>query len=369
MITNYREILALILLGSIMLVPRIDGFFGFSPALILLPFFIEFKNFKKEDYVVFIAFVLAIIASITYGNSIEYPEIFKVDLKRGLQIIVIGGAALILKSMYFSEPSKRIFVILIYATSLILFISFISFIAFPNLYTKIVWMQNLPPESMVGNYHYGRFTFYFGDPNTSAFYLSFFALIVFKLLKTNALKFWIVGMIVIAIIFSQSRSGFLCLISVIILNINFLYIRKNIYKIIILFLLILFLIQYFHYFESLLARLSDGESFDGGRIFKYKSFFENFNFGIFGRGYTLFRGGIEFNPHSDLIRINLAYGCYALLFILYFFYSSDPSHGKYFILFLIPFITYSILDESSVAIFYLYTLSIIRSFGMRKIEK
>ena len=88
-----------------------------------------------------------------------------------------------------------------------------------------------------------------------------------------------------------------------------------------------------------------GTGLGGGRDKKYVYLLQNFNFNLYGVGYSLYIEGLEFRPHSDLIRIILSYGILYLLVFIGLFVSVRFKNFVLFFAFLFPFLLNSILDD------------------------
>jgi hypothetical protein len=97
----------------------------------------------------------------------------------------------------------------------------------------------------------------------------------------------------------------------------------------------------------------------GGRADKYAYFLQNLNVLPFGPGYHLQRSGAEFRPHSDLIRLNLAYGILALPLILYFVLPRRRSQVLLFAVFLVPFLINTVIDDYRLFPMYLLLFALL----------
>ena len=111
------------------------------------------------------------------------------------------------------------------------------------------------------------------------------------------------------------------------------------------------------------AEAALGEGLGGGRIGKYEYFFSNINLAPMGNGYSQFRDGIEFRPHSDLIRINFAYGLPFAALLGYFTFPRLRVYMIYFIIFLIPFLINTVIDDYKLFPFYLFSLNVLQKFN------
>jgi hypothetical protein len=96
-----------------------------------------------------------------------------------------------------------------------------------------------------------------------------------------------------------------------------------------------------------------GEGLGGGRTGKYLYWLQNYNLLPFGTGYNLQVNGIEFKPHSDLIRLNLSYGVLALPLLLYFVFPRQKSQILLFVVFLLPLLINTVIDDYRLLSVYL----------------
>ena len=107
------------------------------------------------------------------------------------------------------------------------------------------------------------------------------------------------------------------------------------------------------------AEEASGNGMGGGRIGKYEYFLSNINLLPIGVGYSLLRDGVEFHPHSDLIRINFSYG---LPFLLLLGYIGIPRVKKGVLLFLVfsvPFLVNTVIDDYKLLPLYLFISSLL----------
>jgi hypothetical protein len=114
------------------------------------------------------------------------------------------------------------------------------------------------------------------------------------------------------------------------------------------------------------SRFEQEQDLGGGRSGKYHYFVENFNFLPIGSGYHLRQNGEEFRPHSDLIRINLSYGVLALPLLLYFVFPRRKSQALLFVVFLVPFLINTVIDDYRLFGMYLLLFGILGRVDSRR---
>lgn len=88
-----------------------------------------------------------------------------------------------------------------------------------------------------------------------------------------------------------------------------------------------------------------GTGLGGGRDKKYVYFLDNLNLKMYGVGYTLFIDGLEFRPHSDLIRIVLSYGVFFLFLFFALFIPNNLKNALLLVSFMFPFLLNTVIDD------------------------
>lgn len=309
----------------------------------------------------FIIGILSIINGLLYKGDYYIIE----DLKRVLQLITI-----LLYSIIFINKDKlivnifRIFYLWVF--TLVLF-----FYAYPDLYKLI--SNFLYPEMLdtfEGNVLDYRFNYFYSDPNTCGYFICLTLFLYYSIEKNNTIFFFCSVLASIVILTTQSRGAYIGLSFIFI----FIFIKSQISllkKIIITSVIIAFIFAITGIFENFYnsiyrifeirmeAEKTLGQGLGGGRIGKYEYFINNINLWPIGVGYSLLRDGVDFRPHSDLIRLNLSYGIFSIPLFLYFVFPREKSQITLFIIFLIPFLINSIVDDYKLFPFYLIAYNIL----------
>lgn len=310
----------------------------------------------KESLLIYTLLIICIIASVINGLTM-YTIGAEENLKRLIQIsLVLSLIFLNFKKIKFCLVERLLNkVILLFI--FYVFILFILSLVVPEIYLSI--MALLSPnafEMISGNVEMFRFSYMFSDPNTLGYLLVFISIYYLFHSKITLQSLLVMFLLSCLILSTQSRGAllaFVCFITMFSLS-HFKFSLSTIkmsFLIILFFTLVFFIFQDFFIFimEAFEKRseIEDamGTGMGGGRDKKYVYFINNLNFSFYGVGYSLFIDGIEFRPHSDLIRMVLSYGaCSLFLFFLIFF----PINFKTFLLlfsFLFPFLLNTAIDD------------------------
>lgn len=249
----------------------------------------------------------------------------------------------------------------------------VLFIANPELYTVIISI--LYPEALSYfdlNMEMLRFAYSFSDPN-SAGYLIAIALYLYILIGRHNKIFPFIAAIAIGSIFAtQSRGAYICASIAVIRYIYLSLFVEN--KLSLKFFVLIGLIALslvifsdtisdFVYFSEL--RIDSEDEIGGGRLGKYDYFLNNFNIYPFGVGYNLAISGVEFRPHSDIIRLNLAYGVFALPLLGFFLYPRNTNQFIFILILLVPFSVNSIIDDYRLFSLAVITFGVLKSVGQK----
>ena len=268
---------------------------------------------------------------------------------RGLQFILVLFYSIDFIEYNFIEYYLRIVLKLFFVWILFFLILF-----FTNPFTYYTLSSLLYPDTIEYlDYNIAtlRWCYAFSDPNSAAYIISA-ALFLYVVIERNY-KLVTLGMLigVIAILFTQSRGGLVCLLLVIIYLFNNL--KKFKYKLGFIFITVVIVIISFSYFddyildfnEVAMSRLDQEDDVGSGRMSKYLYFLSNFNVFPVGMGYTLFKDGYEFRPHSDLIRMNLSYGIFMIPLFFYFFLPRVKCEVYFLLLILVPLGVNTLIDD------------------------
>lgn len=326
---------------------------SFYLLILLSPFLLAFK---KEEVLIYIMFLVCMLASVTNGLTI-YSSGSQENIKRLIQLsLVLLLVFLNFKRINFSLVERliiRVVTTFVFYTFTLFLVSILA----SDLYISI--MSVLSPnaaEMISANVDMFRFSYMFSDPNTFGYLLVFISIYYLYYTKVTLENILVIFLTLVLILSTQSRGAllsFACFITffyVANLKISLASMKKSFF--IILFLVSVFFIfqDYFLFISEAFEKRSEieeamGTGLGGGRDKKYYYLISNFNLSFYGVGYSLFIDGIEFRPHSDLIRIILSYGTFSLfLFFLLFL----PNNRKSFLLlfsFLFPFLLNSVIDD------------------------
>jgi hypothetical protein len=243
---------------------------------------------------------------------------------------------------------------------------------FPEFYfNTISYFYPETVEYLLWNIQSLRFPYIFSDPNSAAYLISIITFLYIQLESNWSFLVFSLLISVVSVILTQSRGGLICEAIIFLFFIFSNLSPKKILGIALIIILILFAFWYLmgdfisDFYEVSLSRI-DSEDGDvgGGRVGKYFYFIKNINFYPFGFGYTLFREGIEFRPHSDLIRLNLSYGIFSIPLFFYLFPNKSKSQITFLFIILIPFLINSLIDD-----FRLLGLAILVSIVISQLDK
>ncbi|MHA8053747.1 O-antigen ligase family protein [Aquirufa sp. OSTEICH-129A] len=340
--------LASFALFDLLILPRVNFSVLLPISLLFVLIYVPIKFNKKKGLVIFIISII-IILSILFGTIFQDKHNLTKNLQRGFQLLIILSYSQL--RIDFDKIKTLVLKILRIYFFWLLFLITIFFYR-NDIYASLVSI--LYPETLEfleWNIASLRFGYAFSDPNSAA-YLTVMALQLYVIIEKNnyllSMFFFIASL---AILFTQSRGGLICLL--IVLGFHFFQNGRTKFKIafIILISLLIFSGFYFYseyineFFEIAKSRTEQEESVGGGRIDKYIYFIKNINFLPFGVGYDLYKDGVEFRPHSDLIRLNLSYGIFALPLILYFFLPKSKNQWFFLLIISIPFLINSLIDD------------------------
>tara|TARA_R110001592_G_scaffold45986_2_gene146680 strand:- start:9335 stop:10489 length:1155 start_codon:yes stop_codon:yes gene_type:complete len=336
----------------------LPSFLASTPLSFFLLVFLSplFFLIKKEYLLVYMLLLAFMLASIINGIS-TFGMGTEENIKRFTQISLILSIIFI-NFKILDYPlvekmlNKLIVVFLVY-----LIVLLIVSVSLPQLYLS--YMAYLSPNSInmiISNVEVFRFSYIFSDPNTLGYLLVFTA--IYSLFYFKNTKFAIIIWLIIffLILTTQSRGALLALVftamMVAIWQSRFtLSTLKIIFFSIGLLLIIVFIFQdFFAVIIDAFEKRSEiedamGTGMGGGRDKKYVYFINNVNFSLYGVGYSLFIDGIEFRPHSDLIRMGLSYGVFFVLFFFMIFFPYNFKSSSMLLSFMFPFLINTVIDE------------------------
>ncbi|GIC34067.1 hypothetical protein VCSRO147_3527 [Vibrio cholerae] len=333
--------------------------FLFSTPLcfFLLPCVLIFNNRLRASILcVFIVIFIFMLASVING-SVEHSNTEVENLKRVLQFLLIASLFLY-KNAAFNFHSvvgflnKLVCIFIIYLCILLFFFFFNE-----SLYlTLMLYLSPMVILQIEENVNINRFSYYFSDPNSLGYLLSFISVYVLFHFRKPNFKIFVFTLIFVMVLFTQSRGA---LISMLLVTVAYFFYKLDFsIKSIRFFVFIsVFLISIAFILQDYIVLVNDafkarseieaamGTGLGGGRDVKYKYLIDNFNFKFFGVGYSLFIDSKEFKPHSDFIRMILSYGVFSLIPLCLFLF---PSNFRSFVLLLafsVPFMINTVIDD------------------------
>jgi hypothetical protein len=377
MVWRHQSIVLLILFDLLFL-PRLLFLFGIPASLFLVIHLLMRKAVGAARVLIFSVIALICLASVINGFFIKGDFYLIDDVKRAFQLLtaLLYGFVIFNYSEVVLERSAvlmRVFFIWVFLNAAV-------FLVAPDFYYNFI--SNIYPEaleSIEDNISAYRFSYFFSDPNSAAYFLCF-VICLYCVIEKNKWYFAISLIFGSAtIIGTQSRGGYvaaLCIVTYLFIRWRLPMAKKSILLVASswgIFLLSfhfypdMFSIAYELYEYRAEAEEALGLGLGGGRIQKYQYFFSHVNLLPFGLGYSLLVDGVEFRPHSDLIRINLSYGMLMLpaLFLIAFPRSKDCL--VLFVVFMIAFLVNTVIDDYKLLPLYLFALNSIHalSYGSR----
>ncbi|EKO3740220.1 hypothetical protein P0E98_003131 [Vibrio metschnikovii] len=333
--------------------------FLFSTPLsfFLLPCMLIFNNRLRASILsVFIVIFIFMLASVING-SIEHPSTEVENLKRMIQFLLIASLFL------YKDSTFNFHGIVIFINKVVFFFVFylyiLLFFSFFNESLYLTLISYLSPMSILQikeNVNINRFSYYFSDPNSLGYLLSFVSVYVLFHFKKPNVKIFIFTLIFVMVLFTQSRGALISMLLVTgvytfyKLDFSIKSIRAFIFISAFLIFTAFLLQDYIILVNDAFKARSEieaatGTGLGGGRDVKYKYLIDNFNFKLFGVGYSLYIDSKEFKPHSDFIRMILSYGFFSLIPLCIFLF---PSNFRSFVLLLafsVPFMINTVVDD------------------------
>jgi hypothetical protein len=311
------------------------------------------KHFTTRRVALIAFMVMLCLISTLYGQAVLKAADFGDDIKRFGQLSLFMVFTL-LPSVDIKVNRWRIGRIFdaFYVYAIILLLLFFFYPDYYRLYMGLVYPESL--ESIDDNLYALRYSYFFTDPNALGYMtvMVFAAHAAFKDLKISSLQMVMVSFLVIS---TQSRGAMIALF----LGLIYFAIRspRVYFKRAVAVSLIVYagsvaldanLVSLAVEVIETRARLEDeaGSSFGGGRYDKYLYFLSQISPVPFGSGYTLYRYGEVFRPHSDLIRIMLSYGYLALLVFSYLIWFRFKYSFAVYVPVCLAFLLNSFIDEN-----------------------
>lgn len=361
---DLNSVFSIFIFIDLLFLPRLLFVFGIPVSLLFVILSIIFINssrsvsFNYLSLFLFISLLTIMSTSTSFGIITDVnPEPLE-SFKRVLQL-----ATLLLYSFYRLDIKEiksgliivlRIFYVWIFSLMLLSYFNSTFYYSFMSkIYPEAV-------EYLEWNLATFRFSYFYTDPNSAA-YLICLTLAVYAFWENKLSWGLICGFLAsLTIIGTQSRGAYIVLLIIFM----FILFRKKTSvsnKMLITFVITLLASAVYLYFGDEVQqaykiyemRLAGEEDLGGGRTGKYFYFLQNLNILPFGTGYSLLRDGLEFRPHSDLIRLNLSYGAFALPLLLYYVFPRRRSQLLLFLVFLVPFLINTVIDDYRLLPMYL----------------
>ncbi|MCV2368254.1 O-antigen ligase family protein [Roseateles oligotrophus] len=356
--------LAVLVFIDLLFLPRLLFAFGIPISLLIIIGSLVRERLRWRGVICWSALSATMFFCVTYGTIFDSIFMPNESLKRVFQLLTILLFFFYRVDLPMIRPKL---VKVLRAFYIWVFFAMLLFFWDSGLYTKIATfiypeMQNQLEDAISTL----RFAYCFSDPNTAGFFLCFTLVAYLSIERNIRWTFFCATLATITVVATQSRGAFLALL----LIFSFLMYgspapqgkKVRIILFIGLFvglLAILFSEEISAAYAVFEGRFEQEDELGGGRAGKYAYFLQNLNLLPFGSGYHLQRAGSEFRPHSDLIRLNLAYGVFALPMILYFVYPRRRTQVLLFGVFLIPFLINTVIDDYRLFPMYLLLFTLL----------
>lgn len=361
-------ILSLIVVADLLFFPRLTFFASIPFSLLIVMFGICKEKLSQQHVMVLLFFTLVMFASIFFGTVTGENILPNESIKRALQLITVLFYAFYKIDL---NEIRSALVKLLRAFYIYVFSFMLIFYLAPEIYEKIIlFMYPEAADSIGFAFEHLRFPYIFQDSNAAA-YLICFTLVVYFALERH--KFWraLCGVMAVAVILVvQSRGAYIALSLILahLLISSHLLIRKKVAVLLFIGVAMSALATIYSN-EIELANIvfqdrmeqeeNAGEGLGGGRIGKYAYWLQNYNLLPLGTGYNLQVNNVEFRPHSDLIRLNLSYGILALPLLLFFVFPRQKSQILLFVVFLLPFLINTVMDDYRLLSVYLLLFTLL----------
>jgi hypothetical protein len=361
------EMLTMFVLFDLLFLPRILILFGIPASLLVIVYILLRSGLGQVKLLLFMSVACICFFSVVNGFFVKGDAYLIDDIKRVLQLLTSILYGLIILNYSFTTIYKYTIIMRIFF--LWLLFNVLIFILSPDFYHSII--NNFYPEaleSIEDNIAALRFSYFFADPNSAAYFICFAVFLYCSIEKNRSSLTISLICAAASILVTQSRGGIVALMCILIYVFscwNLSISRKFLLLACVGVILFPVVYEFSYIFENAYEiyelRNKAEEALDlgigGGRIQKYQYFFANLNIFPIGVGYSLLKDGVEFRPHSDLIRINFSYGLPLLAFIIYIVYPRSKNSLVLFIIFMIAFLINTIIDDYKLLPLYLFTMN------------
>lgn len=356
--------LAVLVFIDLLFMPRLLFAFGIPMSLLIVIVSIVREPLSRLGVICLFALSTSMFASVTYGTASGSNAVPIESLKRVFQLVTI-----LLYSFYRLDfpmigPALvkvlRAFYIWVFCAMLLFFFD-------PVFYAKLatyIYPETL--DQLEDNIFVLRFAYFYSDPNSAGFFICITLVAYLSMERKRSWAFLCATLATVTVLATQSRGAYIALLLI------FFYLMYGSdaplgmkLRIIAFIGLLVGALATFYSEDITTAyavfegRFDQEDDVGGGRADKYAYFLQNLNVLPFGPGYHLQRGGAEFRPHSDLIRLNLAYGILALPLILYFVLPRRRSQVLLFAVFLVPFLINTVIDDYRLFPMYLLLFALL----------
>lgn len=334
--------------------PRILFALGISIAYLVIPVILLVAELRcrAQRLALILLMVIILLISALYGQAVIKSTDFTEDIKRVAQLSIFMVFSLLpFVKVHVSKEITNKTINLFYFYNIVLLSLFLFVPGVYVSYMELIYPECL--EQIEENMFSYRYSYVFTDPNTLGYML---VLIFSSQAIINNLKVSVLYTVLslVLVVSTQSRGALVAFLFCL-LYLSFfkpkLYFKK--YLTIGFFLVIFSVLIDINPISVLIdvietrSKLEEeaGLSLGGGRDEKYKYFFSQFSFLPFGSGYTLYKNGDVFQPHSDLIRIILSYGSLALFLFIYLVSYKFKHRFIVYVSITIPFLINTLIDD------------------------
>lgn len=370
--------LAVLVFIDLLFFPRLLFAFGIPLSLIIVIGSISRERFNRRGVICLLVLSASMFASVAFGTISDSNNMPIESLKRVFQLLTILLYAFYRVNLALVSATLvkvlRVFYVYVFCSMLLFFFD-------PDLYTRLV--SNIYPETkeqLENTLLTLRFAYFFSDPNSAGYFICLTLVAYLSLERQRSWTLLCAILAIATVIATQSRGSYIALLFIFFYLFYVSEAPRGAKLRVILFIglmtwaLVIFfsdeISQAYAVFE---IRLHEEEAMDaglgGGRAGKYAYFLQNLNMLPFGSGYHLQRGGLEFRPHSDLIRLNLSYGVLALPVMLYFVFPRRRSQILLFAVFLIPFMINSVIDDYRLFPMYLLLFGLLSQLDVQRVAR
>lgn len=356
--------LAVLVFIDLLFFPRLLFAFGIPLSLVIVMVSIFRERFNWRAVICLLALGTAMFSSVLFGAISGSNSVPIESFKRALQLMTILFYAFYRIDFTVIAPALvkvlRAFYIWVFFAMLL---SFFDPFLYQRLFTYI-YPETL--DQLENTIEVLRFAYFFSDPNSAGYFICFTLVAYLSLERRLSWAFLCWPLATATVMATQSRGAYIALLLI------FCYLmygsdasRTTRIRVIVFIGLLAGALAFFYSeditqaYAVFAGRFEQEDDIGGGRADKYAYFLQNLNLLPFGPGYHLQRGGAEFLPHSDLIRLNLAYGILALPLMLYFVFPRRRSQVLLFAVFLVPFLINTVIDDYRLFPMYLLIFALL----------